>query len=370
LTSPDVAATPITHPVAWGNAMIREMAQPLGITLLVGGVIVALLVIVAAPYLVSLIRGGSLRPGSSPPSPQQVEQARNRSCRQGAHLDRVLNAAGSELAFLVCAIAWTALTLAAAMAFWVFTTSWGSVGSVNIDQLSQDVGYWVVLVLVVGSASAVGFQNVGVLRFLGRPLAVGMTAALDLVYDISSYLRIGQPGIVAPRIKMVARYRALLSHLREEGYTRVVVCAHSQGTQLTFATLIGDEDRQPPLAGATVVPDNLEVVTYGSPLRQTYRRRLPGQFSGFGPPLPLGQLRRQVNIYRAGDYIGRGLRQEQYDPAVPTVDGIFMERCLGTGQHTAYGKDERWRRVIRWVITTPAPQAVEDTEVGGFAEIL
>ncbi len=98
-----------------------------------------------------------------------------------------------------------------------------------MDQLSQDVGYWVVLALVVAAASAVGFQNVGVLRFLGRPLAVGMTAALDLVYDISSYLRIGQPGIVAPRIKMVARYRALLAHLRDAGYTRVVVCAHSRG---------------------------------------------------------------------------------------------------------------------------------------------
>ena len=364
LTTPDVPATTITHPVAWGNAMIREMAQPLGVTLLVGAVAVALILVVAVPYVLSLRRGGSLRPGSRPPTPAQTQAARQNARRQGRYFDMVVAAAGSEAAFVLGAIVWTGLTLAAAFAFWVFTSSWGSIGGVDMDQLSQDVGYWVVLALVVAAASAVGFQNVGVLRFLGRPLAVGMTAALDLVYDISSYLRIGQPGIVAPRIKMVARYRALLAHLRDAGYTRVVVCAHSQGTQLTFATLVGDENRQPPLAGARVLPERLEVVTYGSPLAQTYRGRLPGQFVRFGPPLPIPQLRRQMNLYRAGDYIGRGFLSHQYDPATPAIDGIFTERCLGTGQHTAYNKDERWRRVIRWVVTTPATRREDGAAVG------
>lgn len=367
-TGPDTQGAPITHPVAWGNSMIREMAQPLGISLMFGGLLLLFVLVAAAPYVVSLFGGGSLRPGSPPLTAAQADQARTRTAVQGRRFDRLLRAAGTDSGFVLFSVGWTGLTLAAALSFWLFSGSWGSAWGIDLDVLSRDVGYWVVLGLVVAAAAAVGFKNVGVLRFVGRTLAVGLTAALDLVYDISSYLRIGQPGLVAPRIKMVARYRALLAHLHDQGYSRVVLCAHSQGTQLTYATLVGDEDRRPPLSGATVLPDHLEVVTYGSPLMQTYRRRLPRQFSRLGPPLPLAQVKRQVNIYRAGDYIGRALLAEQYDPTAPTIQGTFIERCLGTGQHTAYGKDERWRRVIRWVVTTPATSDGDGGQREGFVE--
>src|SRR5690606_15385497 len=115
---------------------------------------------------------------------------------------------------------------------------------------------------------------------------------LDVPYDIVNYLRVTQPevGVVAPRQRMLRRYRALLRHIALGGtdrtpYAGLVIAAHSQGTVLTVATLFGDANRSPvaaPLAAEApelILPAHMSLLTAGSPLRQLYEARFPGQYA-------------------------------------------------------------------------------------------
>ena len=147
---------------------------------------------------------------------------------------------------------------------------------------------------------------------------------LDIPYDVATYLRVSQPGlVVAPRRRMLRRYRALLREVAAGGVDRVpydglVITAHSQGTVLSAATLFGDAFRAPPAEPldraepAIALPPRVSLVTFGSPLRQLYGERFPGQYDwvrarldapeGFAPLTD-----HWVNLYRSGDYVGRTL---------------------------------------------------------------
>jgi hypothetical protein len=87
----------------------------------------------------------------------------------------------------------------------------------------------------------------------------------------------------------------------EGDYDEIVIVAHSQGTMLTIATLFGDARRRHPEAGGSlwgvrpwteaVGASRLTgalrgVVTMGSPFRQTYEARLPGQYDWLDPARP------------------------------------------------------------------------------------
>lgn len=191
---------------------------------------------------------------------------------------------------------------------------------------------------------------------------------LDVPYDIVNYLRVTQPGlgVVAPRQRMLRRYRALLRHVGLGGtdrrvYDALVIAGHSQGTVLTAAALFGDANRSPqarPLAqeapGLTL-PARVSLLTAGSPLRQLYEARFPGQYSWLQTDLDVpGRLapvtRHWVNLYRSGDYVGRALWADDDAPAVWDPDELATERrpaggpeliehCLGPGGHTGYWSD-------------------------------
>jgi hypothetical protein len=129
-----------------------------------------------------------------------------------------------------------------------------------------------VLVTVLGRLFPVDpskpLQNVG-----GRLETV--RRYIDIPYDVATYLRIDHGDGVRTRI--VARYRALLDELRQQGYDAVVLVAHSQGSALSAATR-GDRYRRDP-EGAT--PGATSGVL---PRRQTIRpARLTGLMTSAAP---------------------------------------------------------------------------------------
>lgn len=176
-----------------------------------------------------------------------------------------------------------------------------------------------------------------------------------------------------PRARVFARYYSLLQHIAraEPAYGKVVVIAHSQGTVITadlfrylnFRTLW-------PLGSAVTL------FTMGSPLRQLYARRFPELYDWvwhsappideYSPPdisddckpIPseLG-VKRWVNAYRSGDYVGRWLWRPDvcsYQFNAPrdrapwsAIDAPLKghshdkletrrELCVGAGAHTHY----------------------------------
>ena len=227
----------------------------------------------------------------------------------------------------------------------------------------------VAFVIAAGVVAAFGL-NASPIVPKGKSVLNGLAKVLDIIYDIASYLRKESPEIVPPRVQMVARYRAVLEHVNaaKPPYTHVVIVAHSQGSALSLATLLGDSDRRPPVPALPAdlkPPCPVTLLSFGCPARQTYARRFPGQFGQWLDPSLGGDspLDRWVNVFRSGDYIGREVFDESstYDP----FDSTFrlprrVERCIGPGVHTGYPSDERWRRIVRHIVATPFPTDPND----------
>ncbi len=135
LTTPDVPATAIAHPVAQGQrddprdgaATGRHLARRRGGGRADsrGGSPVRAVAQARRRSTSWLARGPTRR----------TQAARQNARRQGRYFDVVVAAAaGSEAAFVQGAIVWTGLTLAKAFEFWVFTSSWvRSVASIWIS---------------------------------------------------------------------------------------------------------------------------------------------------------------------------------------------------------------------------------------------
>lgn len=220
----------------------------------------------------------------------------------------------------------------------------------------------------------------GLLAFHGRlqSLAVGFRAPLDVLLDVDSYLR-EHPRDSAPRARLCARYASLLAHVGALPYDAVVIVAHSQGSVLTADLLRYAVSRHIDLGLPRVY-----VFTMGSPLRQLYAERFPDLYAWAWhdapaaarqdlpdidpgrPPRPAElRVKRWVNAYRSGDYIGRWLWRPdncgyQFDVAREGREpwqsaerspeghshdaaGTRREFCIGAGAHTHY-----------WDATAPA----------------
>lgn len=218
-----------------------------------------------------------------------------------------------------------------------------------------------------------------------------LRAQVDRAYDVATYLRIDEAEGAGVRTRIIRRFRALLRRL-EDDYDEIVILAHSQGTMLTIATLFGDARRRDAEAAgddrgvrpwsAAVGESRLTttlrgVMTFGSPFRQTYEARLPGQYDWLDPagsPDLRERLRpfsfTWVNAYRARDFIGRAIFQEPLDPAT-AVEGEgrawtlpadpsrirLVDVCLrGPGSHMGYWND---RELIAWLhamLRAPEPR--------------
>ena len=232
---------------------------------------------------------------------------------------------------------------------------------------------------VTGSVSALG-----ALSLLGRTLskyAPWLRAPLDAMLDIDNYLREFPRGAI-PRARIFARYVALLEHLKEQGATRVVIVAHSQGTVITtdllrylaYRARCGDGSRAAVL-GQWLDQVEVHLFTAGSPLRQLYAARFPELYRWVleGPKLGDLGLDRWTNVFTAGDYVGRwiwhpapeGIQRTAsfYDAgAVALDDPPRKDLCVGGGAHTHYfdpdpGSDEVARCIDELIrpSTPPAP---------------
>jgi hypothetical protein len=184
---------------------------------------------------------------------------------------------------------------------------------------------------------------------LGR-LRVG----IDAVLDVDNYFR-DPPNRQPPRARIYSRYASLLAYLRDRGYARIVVVAHSQGTVMS-ADLLRYLHVQRRLS--SVVGDiPIALVTVGSPLRDLYAAHFPllyrwirSSAAGFATAAPsaadIGAVE-WVNACRSGDYVGRFLWAppgQGYRIARVGADGTVeadragdrTEFCLGAGAHTHY----------------------------------
>lgn len=208
-----------------------------------------------------------------------------------------------------------------------------------------------------------------------------LRGVVDRAYDVATYLRIDPLDKAGVRTRIIRRFRALLGEL-EGRYDEIVIVAHSQGTILTIATLFGDAMRRDAEAqgslwgvrrwtdarGASPLTSRLHgVVTMGSPFRQTYEARLPGQYDWLDPAKPEALAERLhpfsltwVNAYRARDFVGRAIFQDPLDPS-SACEGRghewrlpaqprpvrLVDVCLrGRGHHTGYWND---RELIGWL---------------------
>lgn len=325
-------------PTDWGFRLFAGGLGPLVPALLVAGLLLALLLVIVV--LPVALAAASCR----------TEARRDRRAaaqRQGRILGGALGAVSNALSGLILVLA---VMVGAA---WV----WGAWLVADTPGAAPSAARLVAAIGIVVSATAI------VARFTGSPLERARVV-LDLPYDVANYLRVGQPGVVPPRPLMLRRMRALLAEIAAGGvdrvpYDRLVIASHSQGTVLSVATLFGDPAREPAAASLAVaapglgLPEDVSLLTCGSPLRQLYEERLPGQYawvsalpashSGLAPVTGTW-----VNLYRAGDPIGRALwapdpdAPAALDPDTPAFDARAsngaraVDACLGTGGHTGY----------------------------------
>jgi hypothetical protein len=216
---------------------------------------------------------------------------------------------------------------------------------------------------------------------------------IDHPYDIVTYLRIANDGKgVRPRI--IARHRALLRHLRDQdgGYDAIVIAAHSQGSMLSLATLLGDRNRQKSEGdrrGAWGVASwrgeppakRMAVLSFGCPARQTYGARFPGDYDRLWAP---GTQLRPINVvwtnvYRARDYLGKAVFHDPFEERFITPRTVFRltmaqgvvrrDVCLpGLGSHTGYFSDPELARWLDLTIRQAAGLAPPTCIVDGYSE--
>jgi hypothetical protein len=221
----------------------------------------------------------------------------------------------------------------------------------NLGTLSQQL----LKPLVFGTATAAALLS-GFGGVLSRSVP-GLRAPLDVALDVDNYLR-EFPRNAIPRARIFARYVALLEHVAAQGYDRVVIVAHSQGTVITSELLRYLRTRASQASGEDGrirrlwerLNGRIDLLTAGCPLRQLYAARFPhlygwamqpGANGMAGPSRQDVGVQRWINLYTSGDYVGRWLWADvpaAYDawqgkrgPAVRQADV-----CVGTGAHTHY----------------------------------
>ena len=183
-----------------------------------------------------------------------------------------------------------------------------------------------------------------------------LRVVIDAILDIDNYFA-DPPNRQPPRARIFSRYVSLLHRLREAGYHRIVIVAHSQGTVISAELLhyLHAMGRTGSITGD--IP--ISLVTVGSPLRDLYARRFPllyrwlgSRDSGFANATPAAAdlgLTEWVNACRSGDYVGRFIwtspdEQDGYKVAAVDANGNVRARraegrtefCLGAGAHTHY----------------------------------
>lgn len=199
----------------------------------------------------------------------------------------------------------------------------------------------------VVAVSSTGALLLLALMFQGQRVAQVLGATVGVGIDVDNHLR-ELPEKATPRARIFNRYVSLLRYLAHEGYSRIVIVAHSQGSVITADLLryLAAADFEGSHSVLKRLPP-ISLFTMGSPLRQLYYLRFPDLYAWVvaqkdGPdPSQLFKVQTWVNAYRSGDYVGRRLLQENGVGApewttTPFGEGNRVEFCIGEGAHTHY----------------------------------
>jgi hypothetical protein len=170
----------------------------------------------------------------------------------------------------------------------------------------------------------------------------GITRAIGIAFDVDNWLK-ERPLASNPRGRILLRFIALLRHVAGEGYDRIVIVSHSQGTVIT-ADLLRYLRRYTYASLADLPP--VRLMTFGCPLRQLYGARFPHLYEwAISHPVAadtpdfrtLYGVERWNNCYRSGDYVGRYLWTHKNPYAItPLPSASLPEMCLEAGAHTHY----------------------------------
>jgi hypothetical protein len=169
---------------------------------------------------------------------------------------------------------------------------------------------------------------------------------VDTALDVDNWLR-ERPVGATVRLKIFARFAALLADVKGSGYAGIVIVAHSQGTVIAadFFRYMSN-DRPAFLADLPA----RHILTLGSPLRQLYALRFPilywwvrrpARNDATGGPSPSAcGFEGWTNAYGSGDYVGRYLWRaaddvDRWDRNTKHANST-AEFCIGPSAHTHY----------------------------------
>ncbi|OED37599.1 hypothetical protein AB833_22960 [Chromatiales bacterium (ex Bugula neritina AB1)] len=280
--------------------------------------------------------------------------------RDVAGLGRILDRGFTQMNYSSWAIMFVLFALIPILGFYKVTT----------DTAVQPHEHYIVLGLaLLIIVSMFGHGPVGMMK-------KGFGAVLDIALDVTNWFRI-TPRENNAKAAICRRYVSLLRHIANwrdphtgKPYDGLVIVAHSQGTVITADLLRFLKREQSQLCGGTdktlqaLLPADgnsssipIDLLSFGSPLRQLYNRRFPHQYQWCeysetdshrnGPdPSSLG-VASWRNLYMSGDYVGRHLWYSDTDNArfdtsqnKTAYSGTASEQCAGFGGHTAYWSGE------------------------------
>lgn len=304
------------------------------------------------------------------------------SIRMGKWLSRGLDATA-----VVAWLAWIAafvVTIIFPAAYWIRLTLEGASPRPWMSLLNRSTGMTLTwLGLWAGSFTVLA------------ALAKSGSAILDILRDVDNYLR-ASPQDFTPRARILERYVSLLRYLAAfkdengEGYSRIVIVAHSLGALISGDLLLylmqtGELAQvsrgfgAPAGAPQAAMPP-IRLFSMGNPVRQLLNRFFPhlyrwvreepdnglkdlggltptpsGTTIAFNPDPHLLGVELWVNAYRSGDYVGRSLwlderfNRSAFEPgAYPQAVGVESdiptpppppgrkEMCIGAGGHVHY----------------------------------
>jgi hypothetical protein len=233
---------------------------------------------------------------------------------------------------------------------------------------------WVAGILVASASGLIAFGN----RL--DILAGKVQNILDLVLDVDNYLR-SRPEDDTPTGRIFARYYSLLKFLHDQKgkkqYDAIVIIAHSQGTAISadllrflkqerkyFGKEYGLRRLEP--KDKAIQPLPIYLFTMGSPLQQLYSFGFPQLYSWVlndyvkpknsdedklkPDPSELLAVKKWVNAYRSGDYVGRFIQhdarmRDQWWKMAENASDVrerirritpLTEFCIGAGAHNHY----------------------------------
>ena len=310
-------------------------------------------------------------------------------------LGRWLTAGWRRLDAAVLVVSLLAVVLAGAFATLYFLDL---IGEMKVAQLNQgddwlkDRSQDLLKPLVLTTAGLLALLSV--LGGLLSKYLPELRAPLDVALDVDNHFR-EFPRTGIPRARIFSRYAALLRHVAAQGYERIVIVSHSQGTVITAELLrflssaeghAPVAEHGPELEGKELPP--IRLLTLGCPLRQLYAARFPTLYhwvierrgTVVGPRAFDVGVARWVNAFCSGDYVGRWLWSDSPDdrdpvghPLIDSVDpkafgrtfaydgfdpmppaahpfasAAEVEVCLGFGAHTHYLESDQLQ--VAWLV--------------------